>query len=798
MTALRRMAELVQNNTLTPCRAATTANIVLAGVQTLDTVALVAGDRVLAKDQTNAAENGVYLVSGGLWTRAPEFNESSDLISGSVIAVTEGAAHGQQVFQVVFGGVPSFGVTEFVLTSTEGPGSAVANISAEIVALANDLADLSVNADNILDINAVADKAADGTLDQIITGLSDKATHVSNNAALQAVTPAAGSIIITQGRETPGDGGGGVWIVRSGDFSPQVANDPAGGIWLAFDSDPDGDTIALQRMGADLGKVDVRWFGAVAGDIQADTIYADLAAVQVAYPHAQSALDQLDWLATQGAINAYGGRPIYLPGFGISRIYRFNRGLQIQESYTSLIGDGPGQTVCYYTHPSETFLYMGPDDPVATQNLTRVHFRDMQVANIVASPTGIGFEHRQCYSSIVDNVHLFGWGKTALIAGGIGNFYGDKCDFRADGDDTPPSDSYVMKFVASDRGVNGWQPTFSHKINGPYLGAEGVLDCVIELGMGDNLCFVGGYWKGGVNSVLVKPDGGGFGVRAEFTNVYQDGESTLSQHAISIPDFDEAGQNIGQLTFTGGLIANFPLGSHLHVEDPTAGGINFITFNGTTFGNCGGASADVTNTARDLHLSYDGCVIRDCGGGIGVNNIGSLTVSNTIFEDIRDDSGIDHIHLAGSYAAKVIGCHTRRLSSGAAGLLTVNEAAALETLVLRDNTDHTGARQLVYRRVTLADNAAASFKINLVSGFGIFRIISAGGGSYGDVWFRTDGATQVLATGPSAIEVATNTVLSGTTGTDGKLTLSYVNADDKMYIENRLGTTFTFEFALTH
>jgi hypothetical protein len=52
------------------CVAATTANITLSGTQTIDGVAVIAGDRVLVKNQTAAQNNGIYLVAAGAWTRA--------------------------------------------------------------------------------------------------------------------------------------------------------------------------------------------------------------------------------------------------------------------------------------------------------------------------------------------------------------------------------------------------------------------------------------------------------------------------------------------------------------------------------------------------------------------------------------------------------------------------------------------------------------------------------------------------------------------------------------------------------
>jgi hypothetical protein len=52
------------------CVAATTANITLSAPQTIDGVAVVAGDRVLVKNQTLPQNNGIYIVNASTWTRA--------------------------------------------------------------------------------------------------------------------------------------------------------------------------------------------------------------------------------------------------------------------------------------------------------------------------------------------------------------------------------------------------------------------------------------------------------------------------------------------------------------------------------------------------------------------------------------------------------------------------------------------------------------------------------------------------------------------------------------------------------
>lgn len=74
-----------------PVKSATTANITLSGEQTIDGVALVDGDRVLVKDQTDATENGIYTVDTGDWTRTPDFDGVFDVVEGTFVYVTDGA-----------------------------------------------------------------------------------------------------------------------------------------------------------------------------------------------------------------------------------------------------------------------------------------------------------------------------------------------------------------------------------------------------------------------------------------------------------------------------------------------------------------------------------------------------------------------------------------------------------------------------------------------------------------------------------------------------------------------------------
>lgn len=75
-------------------RAATTSNATLASGfeagDSLDSITLVAGDRILIKNQTDASENGIYTVNAsGAPTRAADAG-TGDLTSGSFVFVEEG------------------------------------------------------------------------------------------------------------------------------------------------------------------------------------------------------------------------------------------------------------------------------------------------------------------------------------------------------------------------------------------------------------------------------------------------------------------------------------------------------------------------------------------------------------------------------------------------------------------------------------------------------------------------------------------------------------------------------------
>lgn len=79
-----------------PVRAVSTAAITLAGTQTVDGVALIAGDRILVAGQAGASAssaNGIYVVASGSYSRATDADASGELNGGTAVFITEGTSY---------------------------------------------------------------------------------------------------------------------------------------------------------------------------------------------------------------------------------------------------------------------------------------------------------------------------------------------------------------------------------------------------------------------------------------------------------------------------------------------------------------------------------------------------------------------------------------------------------------------------------------------------------------------------------------------------------------------------------
>jgi hypothetical protein len=103
------------------CRAATVANITLSGTQTIDGVAVIAGDRVLVKDQSTAANNGIYVVAAGAWSRSADADTWNELV-GAFTFVEDGTVNDNSGWVCTSAPGGTLGVTAVTFEQFSGAG----------------------------------------------------------------------------------------------------------------------------------------------------------------------------------------------------------------------------------------------------------------------------------------------------------------------------------------------------------------------------------------------------------------------------------------------------------------------------------------------------------------------------------------------------------------------------------------------------------------------------------------------------------------------------------------------------
>jgi hypothetical protein len=89
----------LESNSRKPVNFATVANqnLSLTGFPVIDGFTPQAGDRILVKDQTTAAQNGVYVVASGPWNRASDMDSPAEF-KNSTVVVQNGSTNGGAVF----------------------------------------------------------------------------------------------------------------------------------------------------------------------------------------------------------------------------------------------------------------------------------------------------------------------------------------------------------------------------------------------------------------------------------------------------------------------------------------------------------------------------------------------------------------------------------------------------------------------------------------------------------------------------------------------------------------------------
>lgn len=159
-------------------RVATTANITLSGTQTIDGVAVIAGDRVLVKDQTATSQNGIYVVAAGAWSRAPDMNSWVEVPSAYLFA-QEGTVWADVPFVCTSNAGGTLDTTAITFMQFNGAGSITAGTgivkSGNTLSVSTELAGYHNNA-----TNGIITRTASGTIAARTLSTSGSGISVSN------------------------------------------------------------------------------------------------------------------------------------------------------------------------------------------------------------------------------------------------------------------------------------------------------------------------------------------------------------------------------------------------------------------------------------------------------------------------------------------------------------------------------------------------------------------------------------------------------------------------------------------
>lgn len=173
-------------------RVATTGFITLSGLQTIDGVTVIAGDRVLVKNQGTAGiSNGIYTASSAGWTRSTDFDgtPSNEINAGAYTFVTEGTTYQDTGWVLATNDPIILGTTSLNFVQFSGGGGGIINTAANTELMMSD-------GTNAVPSGVFADAAGNFNLGTSLAGATRtiSATGSATNVGLILDTKGVGNI----------------------------------------------------------------------------------------------------------------------------------------------------------------------------------------------------------------------------------------------------------------------------------------------------------------------------------------------------------------------------------------------------------------------------------------------------------------------------------------------------------------------------------------------------------------------------------------------------------------------------
>jgi hypothetical protein len=180
-------------------RVITVSNIslTLGAPNSVDGVNLSLNDRILVAGQSNSAQNGIYYVttlgtgSNGTWARSTDTNTTGELLSGTIVMVTEGATYADTSWKLVTDDPITIGSTGLVFELNTGDAFGTVNANGTSITANTASATLNLAAgDNISIVGNNTSKTA--TIS--VTGIS--LNSISNGTSNVTVVSSGGNVTV--------------------------------------------------------------------------------------------------------------------------------------------------------------------------------------------------------------------------------------------------------------------------------------------------------------------------------------------------------------------------------------------------------------------------------------------------------------------------------------------------------------------------------------------------------------------------------------------------------------------------
>jgi hypothetical protein len=202
---------------------------ITAAPSVVDGISVLIGNRILVKNQTNGAANGIYTVStvgtgaNGVWDRATDFDADSEVTANAFTFIEEGSTLADTAWVITTDGNITIGGasgTVIVWTQFAGAGVGVATIS---VTTANGLSGVSSGGNTpaiTLSTSLAAGPVRSNGAGAFVSGLTSLTTEVSGtlpvgNGGTGATTFASGALL-------KGNGAGAILVASAADIVGQI------------------------------------------------------------------------------------------------------------------------------------------------------------------------------------------------------------------------------------------------------------------------------------------------------------------------------------------------------------------------------------------------------------------------------------------------------------------------------------------------------------------------------------------------------------------------------------------------